>query len=103
MTEQVSSIVRDIRDKFHGLHQLLVVERTRNASLETELKQARILISTNEEKLFLLEEKRRQLELEVAQLNEQLEDQKSAAVSGKDEEIDELVREIDHCIRQLKQ
>jgi len=103
MTEHVSSIVRNIRDKFHGMHQLLVAERAKNISLETELKQARVLVSANEEKIFLLEEKYRNLEQELVQLNEQLENQKSVAVFSKDEEIDELVREIDHCIRQLKQ
>jgi hypothetical protein len=50
-----------------------------------------------------LEENNQYLQNQLIQLNEQLESQKSAVLTNKDNEIDELVREIDHCISQLKQ
>lgn len=103
MTEQISSIVLKIQGKFHDLHQQLLSEREKYNALETELRQSKVLLSANQEQIFQLEEKNRDLQNELDQLNEQLESQKSEVVLNKDAEIDELVREIDHCISQLKQ
>ena len=103
MTEQISSIVNQIQGKFHDLHQQMLSEREKNTALETELKQAKSLLSANQEQIFHLEEKNRAVQNELTQLNEQLESQKSEVILNKDAEIDELVREIDHCISQLKQ
>ena len=103
MTEQVSGIVHKIQGKFHEMHQNLVAEREKNASLESELRQLRTLLSAGEEKLSQQEEKNHLLQAELTQLNEQFNALPSPVVVDRDEEIDELVREIDHCIRQLKQ
>jgi chromosome segregation ATPase len=103
MTEQISSIVHQIQGKFQDLHQQLVAEREKNALLETEIGQSKMLISANQAQIFQLEENNQFLQNQLIQLNEQLESQKSTVLMNKDNEIDELVREIDHCISQLKQ
>ncbi len=103
MTEQISSIVHQIQSKFQDLHQQLVAEREKNALLETEIGQSKMLISANQAQIFQLEENNQFLQNQLIQLNEQLESQKSSVLINKDNEIDELVREIDHCISQLKQ
>lgn len=103
MTEQISSIVQKIQRKFQDLHQELVLVREKNFTLENELGQTKTLFSANQAQIFQLEEQVRFLQSELIQLNEQLESQKSVVEINKDAEIDELVREIDHCISQLKQ
>jgi chromosome segregation ATPase len=103
MTEQISSIAQQIQGKFQNLHQQLLAEREKYTFLETELGQAKVLISANQSQIFQLEENNQNLQNQLSQLNEQLKSQKSAVLTNKDNEIDELVREIDHCISQLKQ
>lgn len=103
MTEQISGIVLQIQGKFHDLHQQLLAEREKNNALETELRQSGSLLSANQEQIFLLEQQNQELQKELNQLNEQFESQKSQVILDKDAEIDELVREIDNCISQLKQ
>lgn len=103
MTEQISSIVQQIQSKFHDLHQQLAVAREKNIILENELGQSKMLISANQAQIFQLEENNQYLQTQFIQLNEKVESQKSAVLIDKDNEIDELVREIDHCISQLKQ
>ena len=103
MTEQISSIVQQIHSKFQDLHSQLLAEREKNTLLETELRQSKMLISANQAQIFQLEENNQYLQNQLIQLNEQLESQKSNVTTDKDLEIDELVREIDHCISQLKQ
>jgi chromosome segregation ATPase len=110
MTEQISGILHLIRGKFHELHASLEVERARNASAESEVRRLRSLVSAGEEKLQLQETVCRQQEEEInalqsslVQLNEQISNQTSELTVNKDAAIDELVREIEHCISQLKQ
>lgn len=110
MTEQISGILHLIRGKFHDLHASLEAERAKNAAAETELRQLRTAVSAGEEKLQLQETVRRQQELqintlqsELIQLKEQVTNQATEAQADKDAAIDELVREIEHCISQLKQ
>ncbi|TXI88301.1 MAG: hypothetical protein E6Q37_00275 [Crocinitomicaceae bacterium] len=103
MTEQISRIVLQLQGKFHDLHQQLVAERAKNGILESELTQAKVLISANQAEISNLEQAKLQLEVELNRLNNELKSQQIAVVVNKDAEIDALVREIDHCISQLKQ
>jgi chromosome segregation ATPase len=103
MTEQISRIVLQLQGKFHDLHQQLVAERAKNGVLESELTQAKVLISANQAEISNLEQAKLQLEVELNRLNNELKSQQIAVVVNKDAEIDALVREIDHCISQLKQ
>lgn len=106
MTEQIKHIVLNLRDKYLGIHQQLTAERETNTLLSDEIVQLKNLLQLNENKSMQLEEKNLQLNNEIIQLNEQLESQKAMVNSidiDKNAEIDELVREIDHCISQLKQ
>lgn len=103
MTEQISRIVLQLQGKFRDLHQHLVAERAKNDILENELMQAKVLISANQAEISNLEQAKLQLEVELNRLNNELKSQQIAVVANKDAEIDALVREIDHCISQLKQ
>lgn len=103
MTEQISGILVRIQGNFEDLHRQLLAEREKNASLDTELKQARVLLSANQEEISGLNAQIQGLQSDLDQLKEQIESHTSAAITDKDAEIDALVREIDNCISQLKQ
>jgi phage-related minor tail protein len=101
MTERIQHIIDEIRLKSQALHHQLNEEREKNKALSAELH----LIT---ERLEVEKQKEEQLLSKIEALSNELETTKSQVVetsppSGKnDEEIDELVKEIEYCISQLK-
>ena len=93
----------------------MLAERELNESLKNDVSQLRDLMQTKETEVFNLEEKKLLLEQkvlkmqnEMLQLNEMVESQRNAVpeiknTENRDAEIDDLVREIEHCISHLKQ
>ncbi|MDD2981783.1 MAG: hypothetical protein PHQ74_00190 [Crocinitomicaceae bacterium] len=110
MTEQINTIVLHLKNRFTEIHSQLVAERAQNDSLKNEVSQLINLMQTKESEIFNLEEKKLLLEQkvlkmqnEMLQLNEIIESQKNVLPASRDGEIDDLVREIEHCISHLKQ
>lgn len=102
MTERIQHSIDEIRLKSKALHHQLTEERETNKSLLTE-------IQTLKETEENLKKKEVAYLQEISDLKMALEEAKSQVVEvsvpsvGKTgEEIDELVKEIEYCISQLK-
>jgi hypothetical protein len=101
MTEKIQQIIGAIRTKMVQMHAQLVASREQNNILETENKslksQIEMLQKDREDQKAILSD----LELQLMATKEQV---AIAPVSQfrKEEEIDELVKEIEYCISQLK-
>lgn len=101
MTDRIQNIIEDIRHKSVAMHQQLLEEREKNSVFQSEVQllTESIELQTQEENKLLTE---------ISMLKAELEMAKSQVVENshpsgkKDEEIDELVKEIEHCISQLK-
>ncbi|MEY3236942.1 MAG: hypothetical protein RI883_1043 [Bacteroidota bacterium] len=101
MTDRIQNIIDDIRHKSVALHQQLLDEREKNSVFQSEVQ----LLT---ESMELQKQEEIKLLSEISMLKAELEMTKSQVVENshpsgkKDEEIDELVKEIEHCISQLK-
>lgn len=101
MTEHIQQIIEKIRLKVQGLHTQLTEEREKSKEFQAEI----ALLKENQQ---LQKQKEDENLSQIASLKLELETSKSQIVENsrpigkKDEEIDELVKEIEHCISQLK-
>ena len=109
MTEQINKIVLHLKNRFTEIHTQLLAEREQNESCKNEMSQLNDLLQTKNDEVSNLEEKKLQLEQkvlkmqnELLQLNEIVESRKTDLSKDNDSEIDDLVREIEHCISHLK-
>lgn len=103
MTEQIQSSIDRLRNKAFELHQLVVKERNEN----------QMLLSSNRALKDELDQQHtigKNLLIENERLNQVIEASKNQIVEipfvsqgRNEEEIDELVKEIENCIAQLKQ
>jgi Mg2+ and Co2+ transporter CorA len=102
MTDKIQQIIDDISRKAKALHHQLVEERLQNEQLRLEIVELREqLMSTNGQiEGQALEINRLKSELEASK--EQVVEKPVVSDKRKDEEIDELVKEIEYCISQLK-
>lgn len=101
MTEKIQQIIGAIRTKMVQMHEQLVASRVQNNILETENKSLKSQIEMLQKDREDQKAKLSDLELQLMVAKEQV---ASAPVSQsrKEEEIDELVKEIEYCISQLK-
>jgi septal ring factor EnvC (AmiA/AmiB activator) len=101
MTDRIQNIIDDIRHKSAALHQHLLDERDKNSAFQSEIQ---LLTESIEHQ----KQEENKLLSEITMLKAELEMTKSQVIENshpsgkKDEEIDELVKEIEHCISQLK-
>jgi len=101
MTEHIQNSISLIKEKVTSLHGQVQQERAQNEELKSE-------ITLLAQQLVALKEENDQLLTAVEQLNSALAAAKSQVVEStpslrrSDEQIDELVREIEYCISQLK-
>jgi hypothetical protein len=85
------------------LHAQLESERAAKISQDVELTDLKSEILILKNKNFQIEQEKNQLKSELDSIIKQGVDDKQAVEENRNEEIDELVREIEHCINQLKQ
>jgi DNA repair exonuclease SbcCD ATPase subunit len=102
MTERIQHIMNEIRAKALEIHNELVHERNKNQALQAQIQE-------NEERLQAAKQLENQHLAAIDQLTLDLEVAKNQVVevsvpqNGRNEEqIDELVKEIEYCIGQLK-
>lgn len=102
MTDKIQQFIDEIARKSRMLHQQLVEERMKNEQLRTEVVnlQEQLMINSGQIESQSLEISRLKGELEAAKL--QVVEVPIVSDVRKDEEIDELVKEIEYCISQLK-
>jgi hypothetical protein len=103
MTEKIQHIIDGIRLKCKTLYYQLESERSIRDVQAAELSilkgELALLNSASSE----LERELEALKLENETMIRQMVEEKGAVKDSKNEEIDHLVREIEHCINQLKQ
>lgn len=103
MSDRVSKLIDSIKGKAVQLHQELQNERTKSAGLEDELAALKGDLNAKSAEIQASKEKIAQLGDQIKTLSEQKVDQSNSGTDISDEQIDDLVREIEFCIAQLKQ
>ena len=102
MTEKIQQLIEDIRLKYKTLYSQLIEERTlrldQNAEL-TSLKEQNSILN-NKINEFEIENLKLKVDLDTI-IQERIEERNSN-LKIRNQEIDDLVREIEHCINQLK-
>jgi len=103
MTENIQNSLNNILNKVKSIHGELLNERKTNSVLKNEIQQLR---NSNIEKtnlVFSLETEVETLRSALHLAQNKVVEVPIQVVGKREEEIDELVREIEHCIEQLKQ
>lgn len=102
MSDRVYQVIGEIKEKAIGFQQQYVVERSKNEMLQKQIVELQEQISAQAETVA-------QLNVKVASLVEEAKAKENQAVTEtkeqqlSNEEIDDLVKEIEYCIAQLKQ
>ena len=101
MTEKIQLILEDIRLKCKDLHLQLELERSKNLELKTELDASKSKISELNQKNEEYIQTNMKLVSELESTIKQGIEVHVSGESNRNAQIDELVREIEHCITQL--
>jgi hypothetical protein len=101
MTEKIQLILEDIRLKCKDLHFQLELERSKNLELKTELDASKSKISELNQKNEEYIQTNMKLVSELESTIKQGIEVHVSGESNRNAQIDELVREIEHCITQL--
>ena len=102
MTEKIQHIINDIRLKSNFLHTQLISERERARKLEVELNELTSQKNVLEDEKTQLNENVIKLKSELEAIFKQRVDNENSIAENRNQDIDDLVREIEHCINQLK-
>jgi predicted nucleic acid-binding Zn-ribbon protein len=101
MADRINELIQKIREKVSQLKDQLSVEKTNNESLQNEVNQLKAQLNLSLKEVESLETKVVKLQSDIVKAKEQsVGGSNEAEVS--DEQIDELVKEIEYCIGQLK-
>ena len=102
MTEKIQHIIDGIRLKCKALYSQLDSERSLRMEYEAELSTIKNDFKLLKDEKIIFEETISKLISELELIEKQRVEEKQASLIGRNEEIDDLVREIEHCIKQLK-
>jgi SMC interacting uncharacterized protein involved in chromosome segregation len=102
MNAQIANTIQQLKEKFSAMKADLAIERNYVSQFQVDLQQMRALVTSSEERLAELESENQALQTENVQLKEQIKAMPVLETPNRDAEIDDLVREIDFCISQLK-
>jgi hypothetical protein len=104
MSERITHIITEIRDKFYHLNNELQYEKQKNTLLENEVVSLQNKQSEISSIIVSKQDVIDALHLEILELNKKLEEHstKNISVVNHDDLINDLVKEIDTCISQLK-
>lgn len=101
MADRINELIQKIREKVSQLKGQLSVEKTKNESLQNEVDQLKTQLNSTQNEVETLEAKIVNLQSDIVKAKEQsVGSSNETGVS--DEQIDELVKEIEYCIGQLK-
>ena len=101
MTDKIQLVLEDIRLKCRHLHSQLELERSKNLELRTELEASKSKISELNQKNEEFIQTNMKLVTELESTIKQGIEMHGSGESNRNAQIDELVREIEHCITQL--
>jgi methyl-accepting chemotaxis protein len=102
MTEKIQQIIDDIRQKMAVLDHQLTEVRASNAVLQAELNESNIQLEKSKNEGESLVEAVNELKIALEAANNQVVEVDRPTQGRRDDEIDELVKEIEYCISQLK-
>ena len=103
MTDKIQHIIESIHVKCKSLHENLVSERSTRIEQEAEIVALKDEISILKNQNHEIDQQKVALRLELETIMQKGIDEKESVLNDRNGEIDELVREIDHCIKHLKQ
>ena len=102
MTEKIQHIIDGIRLKCKALYSQLESERSLRMDHEAELSTIKNDFQILKDENIFFEETISKLKSDLELIEKQRVEEKQASLKDRNEEIDDLVREIEHCIKQLK-
>jgi methyl-accepting chemotaxis protein len=102
MIEKIQQIIDDIRQKMAVLDHQLTEVRANNAVLQAELNESNIQLEKSKNEGESLIEAVNELKIALEAANNQVVEVDRPTQGRRDDEIDELVKEIEYCISQLK-
>ncbi|MBM3185948.1 MAG: hypothetical protein FJZ67_06575 [Bacteroidetes bacterium] len=102
MTEQLEKSIEQILEKAKSLHLDLQNERSRSASLSLEIDKMKAELFTATEREFMLSTEIETLKSALQIAENKVVEVPVQTIGKREEEIEELVKEIEYCIEQLK-
>ncbi len=103
MTENLNTLIEDIRSRSLQIATQLKTERAQHEVLQTELQRMQELYHAEQDKVKALQTAIEDLNVSLAEAQNKVVEVPVATNSRNDEEIDALVKEIEFCIDKLKQ
>jgi uncharacterized phage infection (PIP) family protein YhgE len=103
MTEKIQNSIEEILGKVRAIHSLLETERKKNTELEAKVNQLQVELADKTNHAFSLSTEVETLHSALKLAQSKVVEVPTPVFGKREEEIDELVREIEHCIEQLKQ
>jgi hypothetical protein len=102
MTEQIEKSIEQILEKVTSLHLDLQNEKSRNVALLLEFDKIKANLFTATEREFMLNTEIETLKLALHMAENKVVELPVQTPGKREEEIEELVKEIEYCIEQLK-
>jgi hypothetical protein len=102
MTEQIEKSIEQILEKVTSLHLDLQNEKSRNAALLLEFDKVKANLFTATEREFMLNTEIETLKSALHLAENKVVELPVQTPGKREEEIEELVKEIEYCIEQLK-
>jgi septation ring formation regulator EzrA len=102
MTEQIEKSIEQILEKVTSLHLDLQNEKSRNAALLLEFDKIKSNLFTATEREFMLNTEIETLKSALHMAENKVVELPVQTSGKREEEIEELVKEIEYCIKQLK-
>ena len=102
MTEQIEKSIEQILEKAKALHVDLQNEKSRNVALLLEIDKMKAELFTATEREFMLNTEIETLNSALHLAENKVVDVPIQTPGKREEEIEELVKEIEYCIDQLK-
>jgi len=103
MTEQIQKVIDQILSKSIALHKIALEERDKNSHLNIEIERLNKLLSEKNEECLLLSKNLDSVQSALSLTENKVIENPGQTIGKSEQEIDELVKEIEFCIEQLKQ
>jgi ribosomal protein S3 len=103
MTDNIQKIIDQILSKSNFLHKIVLEERDKNSNLNIEIERLNKLLSEKNEECLLLSKNLDSVQSALSLTENKVIENPGLAIGKSEQEIDELVKEIEFCIEQLKQ
>ena len=103
MTDNIQKIIDQILSKSNFLHKIVLEERDKNSHLNIEIERLNKLLSEKNEECLLLSKNLDSVQSALSLTENKVIKNPGQTIGKSEQEIDELVKEIEFCIEQLKQ